>query len=175
MRAICASAKVGYLYRQLFIAFESRLQITSHRSTPMRTALRIQARIRNPQPLHRSSANQVLGHNLVRILRLHVSVPYRFGIHHNRRPMFALVQTARFVDAHTPAQPGVLRQLIQPRVQIAFSIGSAGRPRRIRRTGIQANKNVALERWQAVFSSGGNWFAKCASVCNPDPMPILPD
>lgn len=91
----------------------------------MRARLRIQTRIRNPQPLHRPAANQVLSHNLFRILRLHVPVPHRLGIHHHRGPVLALVQAAGLVDPHPAAQPGLFRELLQPRMQLAFSISRA--------------------------------------------------
>ena len=119
----------------------------------MRATLRIQALICNPQPFHRPPAHQVLRHNLFRILRLHMPVPNRFGIHNHGGSVLALVQAAGFIDSHPAAQPGLFRELLQPRMQLAFSIGRARGPRRVRGAGIVADKDVMFERRQAQVSS----------------------
>ena len=97
----------------------------------MRAGLGIQALLGHAQPLHRPAAHQVFRHNLGGVLRAHVAVPDGLRVNHHRGPVLALVQAAGFVDPHPAAQPGLLGQLLQPRVQIAFSIGGAGGPRRI--------------------------------------------
>jgi len=128
----------------------------------MRAALRIQALVGDPQPLYRTPGNQMFGHDLVGILRLDVSVPDSLRIDHHRGSVLALVKAARFINAHPAGQSCIFSELIQSRVQLALSIGCARRTRRIRRAGIMANKDVALERWQEVFSSSRSWEVKCA-------------
>jgi hypothetical protein len=71
--------------------------------------------------------------------------------------VFALVQAHGFINAHYRAQPGGLRQLLQLRMEFAFSICRAGRPGSIGRAGIVANKDVAFKRGQAVFLLDGKY------------------
>ena len=111
----------------------------------MRTTLRIQASLRNPQPLHRPAANQMLPHNLVRILRPHPPVPNRLRIHHHRRPVFALLQASCLVDAHPSPKSGLFGQLTQPRMKLAAPIASARGPRRIGRPRVVADKYMPFE------------------------------
>ena len=117
----------------------------------MRAALGVQALLGHAQPFHRPSADQVLGDNLRCVFGPHIAVPDCLRVNHHHGPMFALVQAAGFVDAHPAAQPGGLGQLLQLRVQIAFSIGGAGRPGRVRGACVVADKDVAFECGQAVI------------------------
>jgi len=91
----------------------------------MRATLRIQALLGNPQPFHWPTAHQVLLHNLGRIPRLYVAVPDPLRINHHRRSVLALIQAPCLVDPHLRPQPSGLGQLIQLRVQFAFSIATA--------------------------------------------------
>jgi hypothetical protein len=65
--------------------------------------------------------------------------------------MLTLVQAPRFVDAHTRPQSGRLGQLLQLGMQIAFSIGGAGRPWRVGWPCVVADKYVTFKCRQAVF------------------------
>ena len=78
----------------------------------MRTGLRIDAFVRQPQPLHRTSTHKVLFDNGRSVPRLHVSVPDRLGVDHYGWPMFALIQAEGFVDANSGFQPGSFGQLL---------------------------------------------------------------
>ena len=123
---------------------------------PVRTAFGIHALLGQPQPLHRPPPNQVLIHNLRRILNSYMPVPHRLRIHHHRWPMFALVQAKGFVDANGGAQSGGFSQLLQLGVEIAFAVRGAGRARRIGGSSVVADKNVMLKRGQAVFLLGAD-------------------
>jgi hypothetical protein len=65
--------------------------------------------------------------------------------------VLTLVQAAGLVDPHPDAEAGFFRQLLQPGVQIALSIGGAGAARRIGGTGVVADKDMVFECWQAVL------------------------
>jgi hypothetical protein len=41
--------------------------------------------------------HQVLRHNLIHILRRHMPIPDRLGIHHYRRPVLSLIQTPSLI------------------------------------------------------------------------------
>jgi hypothetical protein len=65
--------------------------------------------------------------------------------------VLALVKAAGFVDAHFACKSGSLGELLQLGVEIAFSIGGAGRPWCIFGTSVVADKDVVFKRGQAVF------------------------
>ena len=112
---------------------------------PMRTGFGIQALLGQAQPLDRPPRDQVLGDNLRRVLGLDMAVPDSIGIDHYSRSMLALVQAAGLVDAHLAGQPSGLGQLLQLCVQIAGSVGGAGRARRPLGPHVVADKDVALK------------------------------
>jgi hypothetical protein len=115
----------------------------------MGAALRIAALLGNAQPLHWPAAYKVLGNNFFGIFGLHVAVPDRVGVNHHRGAVLALVKAAGLIDSHLRAQSSLPRQLLQPRMQIAFSILRATGPRRIGGSDIMTDKNVAFECGQA--------------------------
>ena len=117
----------------------------------MRATLGVDAPLSQSQPLDRTSADEVLLHDLGSIRGLHMAVPHSLRINHYGRPVFALVQAHGFIDAHRRAQPGGFRQLLQLGMEFAFSVGCAGRSRSIGGAGVVANKDVAFKRGQAVF------------------------
>ena len=73
--------------------------------TPVRAGLGVEARVGDPQPLHRPATHQVLVDDLRGIFRLHIAIPDGFGIDDDRGPVLALVKAAGLVDAHRAAQP----------------------------------------------------------------------
>jgi hypothetical protein len=114
----------------------------------------VQAFVRDAQPFHRPTADQMFGNNFRGIVGIHVPIPDGFRINHDHRAMLALVQAAGLVDAHLPGQTGSLGELLQADVQIAGSVGGAGSPRRIRWPGVEADKDVAFEGGQAFLLWG---------------------
>ena len=60
----------------------------------MWTGFGVDALIGQTQPFNRSATDQVLLHNLRRILRLDVSVPHSLWIHNDSRPVLALVKAS---------------------------------------------------------------------------------
>jgi hypothetical protein len=67
---------------------------TSWRLLAVRASFSVDALIGQAQSLHGLAANQVLLYDFRRVLRLHVSVPYRLRVHHHCGPMLALVKAA---------------------------------------------------------------------------------
>jgi hypothetical protein len=53
------------------------------------------------QPFYRASSHQMRGNNLSHIGIGDVAIPDRFRIYDHGRPMFALIQASRLVDADT--------------------------------------------------------------------------
>jgi hypothetical protein len=82
----------------------------------MRASFRVDARVSQPEPLHRTTIDQVLLHNLRGIFGLHMPVPNRLGINDHRGPVLTLIKAAGLVDAHGISQAGSLGQLLQLRM-----------------------------------------------------------
>ncbi len=132
------------------------------RSASMRAALRVHAPVVHAQALHRPPRHQVLGHDCLGIFRLNAAIPDGFRIDYNRRPVFALIQAAGFVDSHPPCKSRFLGQLLQPCVQVAFPFNGAGRPRRAAGPKVVADKNMAL-KWGQTNSSSGRMVPRVRS------------
>jgi hypothetical protein len=62
--------------------------------------------------------------------------------------VLALIETAGLVDAHLARETGLLRQLLQARMQLAFSISSAGGAGRIRGARVKANEYMMFKSRQ---------------------------
>jgi hypothetical protein len=120
-------------------------------SSPVGTGFGVQAFIREAQALDWAAGDQMLGHNLGRVFRLHVAIPDGIGINHYRGTVLALVEAAGLVDAHFAGQPGGFGQLLQLRVQLAGPVGGAGRPRRTFGPHIVADKDMAFKCWQVAI------------------------
>jgi hypothetical protein len=106
------------------------------------------------QALDGMAAYQVLFHDGRGVRGLQVAVPDGIGVNDDRRPMFALVEAAGFVDADFDAEAGGFGELLQLCEELAFSVGSAGRAGRIGGTGVLADKDVTFKCGQAVFLLG---------------------
>ncbi len=111
----------------------------------MWAALGVQARVGDPQPLDRPPANQMLVDNFRCVFRSHMAIPHRIGIDHDGRTVLALIEAARLVDAHSCGESRGLRELLQLRVQFAFSVAGARWTRRVFWTHVMANKDMMLE------------------------------
>jgi len=86
----------------------------------------------------------VFGDNLRRITGLHIAIPNGLGIDDHHRPVFALIETAGFIDAHPRAQSRCFYKLLQRGVKIALSVVSAGWTRSALGPNIMADKDMAL-------------------------------
>ena len=127
----------------------------------MRAGFCVDAFIGQAQPLDRPATDQMLLHNLRGIGRLHVAVPYGFGINNHSRPMFALVKAEGLIDADRGCEAGSFGELLQLREELALAIGGAGWAWGIGGALVMANENMAFKRGQAVFLLG--WFVGLVS------------
>jgi hypothetical protein len=75
---------------------------------PMGAGFSVDAPVRQAQAFDGPAMNQVLLDDLGGIFRLHMAVPDRIRVDHNRGAVLALIKAAGFVDAHLGAQPGGL-------------------------------------------------------------------
>ena len=120
----------------------------------MRAGLCVDALIGQAQPFDWPPGDQVFGDNLRRVFRLYVPIPNRLGVNDDRRAVFALIQTAGFVDAHLVAQPCGLGQFLQLRVQLAGPICGTGGARRTLGPDVVADKDVVFKCGQVVILLG---------------------
>jgi hypothetical protein len=79
----------------------------------MRTTLRIQARIRQPQSLNRTPMYEMLTNNLLNILRMDEPIPDLIGIDYEDRPMLALIEAPQLVSANLPLQTSFFHRLFE--------------------------------------------------------------
>ena len=79
----------------------------------MRTTLRIQARISQSQPLHRTSIYQVFANDLLHVLHMNEPIPHCIGIHHDHRPMLTLVEASQLIGAHLPLQTSIVHRIFE--------------------------------------------------------------
>jgi hypothetical protein len=117
----------------------------------VRACFGVDAFIGQAQPLDRPAAYQVLLHNLRGIGWLNVAIPDGFGINHHCRPVFALIQTKRLIDADCGCETGGLGQLLQLGEEFTLSIAGAGWAWGIGGALVMADKDMAFKRGQAVF------------------------
>ena len=115
----------------------------------MRAGLGVDAFVGQPQPFYGPSADKVLLDDGRRVLGLHMAVPDSFGINHDRRSVFTLVKTARFIDAYLVPKAGRLGKLLQLCVQFTLAVSRAGWSRSALGAGIVADKDMVLKWGQS--------------------------
>jgi hypothetical protein len=116
----------------------------------MRACFGVYARVGKAEAFHGTAIDQVLLHDLRGIFGLHVAIPNCLGIDDHRGTVFALVKAEGLIDANSVAEAGCFRQLLQLGVQLALAVSCARGPRSTFRTGVMADEDVVLERWQMV-------------------------
>jgi hypothetical protein len=108
-------------------------------------ACAVQALVFQHQALNRTPADNVGVHDFIHVRQRDSAIPDGLGIDHEIRPVFALVQAAGLVGAHSTLQTALsefqLKQLLQlgPGGWITTSARVSGRPL------VPADKNMALE------------------------------
>ena len=78
------------------------------------------------EALDRLAVDQMLLNDCGDIFGLNISVPDRFWINHDYRPVLALVEAAGLVDADCTAQAGRAGKLLQLSEHLALTVSSAG-------------------------------------------------
>jgi hypothetical protein len=123
----------------------------------MRTTLCIQASIRQPQPLDRTSMQQMFSHYLFDIFRRNSPIPNRIRIDHQNWPMLALVKTAKLIRPNLPLQPSFLHRILEGRFELPATFAAATGPRCALVPFIDADKNMVLELCQFTIPSTSRW------------------
>jgi len=115
----------------------------------MRATLRIQARIRQLQPLHRPPMHKMFVHNLVHIFHMNKPIPDGIWINHHNRPMLAVVQATQFVSANLSLQSRLLHCILESRLQLPTMLPATAWSRSTLIPLIGADKNVVLKLRQS--------------------------
>jgi len=118
----------------------------------MRAGLRIQARIRNDQPLYRLIAADVRVENLIHIARGNVTIPNGLRINDHSRAVLALVKAAGLVGPHPRLKPALRQPCLEKAVQRRRIAGIAASLGILRRALVGANEDVFLEFGHTVES-----------------------
>lgn len=114
----------------------------------MRATPSVQTFFGYAKALHRAASDQMLGDDGFGVRWSDVPIPDGLGIDHNHGTVLALVKTAGFVDTHPASESGIFGQLLQARVQFAFSVAGTGRPRRFKRPEVVADEDMAFKLGQ---------------------------
>jgi len=107
--------------------------------------LRVDAGISQPQSLHGLPANDVGFDDLIHIHQGHASIPNRFGVDHEVRTVFALVQAPGLVSSDAPLQSALFQLLLKQFLQFGCALGIAAAARVSRRPLVPTNKDVPLK------------------------------
>src|SRR5579859_1730278 len=111
----------------------------------MLAGIGVEARIRQPEALDRSAADNMRLDDFVHVSLGDMSVPDRVWVDHKVWPMLALIETPGLVGTHFAFQSALgqflLKQLLQPR----FRLGIAASSRMSRRPLVPANEDVFFE------------------------------
>ncbi|HEV2136539.1 MAG TPA: hypothetical protein VGR47_20130 [Terracidiphilus sp.] len=124
----------------------------------MRAGFGIEAVFVDPQALDGTASDEVLGDDGFGVFGVDVAIPDGVRVDDDHGTVLALIETAGFVDAHATGKAGFLAQLLQARMQIAFSITGAGRARRVRGADVVADKDVTFKPGQSGILLGGDLF-----------------
>jgi hypothetical protein len=79
----------------------------------MWATLSIQACIRQPEPLNRTSMHQMFADDLLDILHMNEPIPDRVRIDHNHRPMLALIKTPQLIRTNLPLQTSLFHRIFE--------------------------------------------------------------
>jgi hypothetical protein len=113
--------------------------------------IRIEAGLSKPQAIEGLSGDDMRVYDFLNVGFRHMSVPHRFGIDHDSRPVFALVEASSLIGAHTAFQPALGKFLFEELLQPGFGGGIAASSRMAGRALIPADKNMSLKfRHQAM-------------------------
>ena len=112
---------------------------------PVGAALCVQTSVGDLQPLYRSPIDQVLRNNLLHIARLHKPIPNGLRIHHDHRPVLALVKASGLIGPYPALQSSVLDCILELVLQMLPAFGPAARPRSAPIALIQADKNMSFK------------------------------
>jgi len=105
----------------------------------------VEAGVGDAEPLNGVAGDEVFRDDIFGVFRLNAAVPDGIGVDDDCGAVLALVEAARFVDADAAGETGFARELRKSRVERALAIVGARRTRRIRRTDVMADEDVAFE------------------------------
>jgi hypothetical protein len=128
------------------------------RLTAMRAGFGVETIFVDAQALDGTAAEEVLGDDGFGVFRMDVAVPDGVRVDDDHGAVLALIETTGFVDAHAAGKAGFPAQLLQARMQFAFSVAGAGRTWRVRRADVVADEDVAFKAGQSGILLGGDLF-----------------
>ena len=128
----------------------------------VRAMLGVQAGFGQPETLHRTAVQQVLFDDLAHVPGMHKAVPDGIRVNHDDRAMLALIETAQFVGADLPLQPGILDCVFERPLELSAALFGAAWAVRVLVALVGADKEVMLKfrQWLSPLS-----FALCGLRC----------
>ncbi len=124
----------------------------------VRTTRRVDAIFGQHQALHGFSVHNVGLDNFFHIIELHMPIPDRIGIDHNRRPVFALIETSGHVGANTLFESPQCEFLLEEKLQLGLARRIATSARMSCLALITANENMLLELGHETNLQDSRWY-----------------
>ena len=106
---------------------------------------RVEAGVSKLQTRYRLAAHDMGLDDFLDIGGGHVAVPDGVGVNHDGRPVFALVETSRFVRADCDVSTGFGETGLEGALQVAGTAGVTATPGMVLGTLVAADKNVLGE------------------------------
>jgi hypothetical protein len=122
----------------------------------------IQTGVGQAKPLDRSTAYEVLLHNRLGVTGVDEAVPDRFGIDDDHRPMLALVEAARLVNADAVLEASSLDSILELAAKLLAVFMAAAWPGGGLVAFVQADEDVVFKFWHG------------APEVVPDPLSAFP-
>jgi len=91
----------------------------------MRTTGRVQAGVRNQQPLHGFASNNVRFDDFIYVAGSHPAIPDVIGIDHHVRPVLALIEASGLIRSHTMFVSEHCQLLLERQLQLRLPRGIA--------------------------------------------------
>lgn len=111
----------------------------------MWTGIRVQARVGDDQPLHRTIAQDMRGNDLLQVSFCDAAIPYCLRVHHHRRTMLTLIQASRFIGPDCIPHPMLCQLLLERFLQLTLRRRIAGTAWMTFRTCVSTNEYVLVE------------------------------
>ncbi len=111
----------------------------------------VQTGVRQTEALDRFAAEDVRFNDLFDVAFGDGSVPHCVRVDDDVGAMFALVEAAGLIRAHSPLQPALGQSLFEELLQPGLRLRIAAPARMARRTLVSADENMSFELWHQTF------------------------
>jgi hypothetical protein len=129
---------------------------------------RIEALLLQQQTFYRSTLNDMRLYDLVHVGEAYSAVPDGFGVDHQIRTVFTLIETSGMIGPHFSLETAFGKFLLEHLFELGLARGVATAARVPRRTYISADENVAFKfRHENILQASSGRTKVAAGLANP--------